>query len=138
MKTITPATTLLCLALLYNKGAAPAHADIVSGQIQVMMANMLSSLPLIRAGRLRALAISSAKRSPVLRALPTIAESGAAGFESGSWFSISASAKTPRVIIDKLNVEANHILNRRLQKPSAVERHLKRPPHAPSSIQGKP
>jgi len=92
------------------KGAAPAHADIVSGQIQVMMANMLSSLPLIRAGRLRALAISSAKRSPVVPDLPTIAES-VAGFESGSWFGLSVPAKTSRVIVDKLNDEVNRILN---------------------------
>jgi tripartite-type tricarboxylate transporter receptor subunit TctC len=92
------------------KGAAPAHADIVSGQIQVMMINMLSGLPLIRASRLRALAISSARRSPVLPALPTIAESGAPGFESGSWFGISVPAKTPRAIVDKLNDEANRIL----------------------------
>ncbi len=92
------------------KGAAPAHADLVSGQVQVMFANMLSSLPLIRAGRLRALAISSAKRSPVTPELPTVAESGAPGFESGSWFGISAPAKTPRAIVNKLNVETNRIL----------------------------
>lgn len=100
------------------KGAAPAHADIVSGQIQVMMINMLSGLPLIRGGRLRALAISSAKRSPAFAALPTIAESGVAGFESGSWFGMSVPARTPREIIDKLNAESNRIL----QNPELRER----------------
>ena len=92
------------------KGAAPAHTDLISGQVQVMFANMLSSLPHIRAGRLRALAISSARRSPVLAELPTVAESGAAGFESGSWFGISVPSKTPRGIVDKLNAEVNRIL----------------------------
>ena len=92
------------------KGAAPAHADLVSGQVQVMFANMLSSLPLIRAGRLRALAVSSAKRSPVTPELPTVADSGAPGFESGSWFGISAPARTPRAVVDKLNAETNRIL----------------------------
>ena len=92
------------------KGAAPAHTDLISGQVQVMFANMLSSLPHIRAGRLRALAISSARRSPVVTELPTVAESGAAGFESGSWFGISVPSKTPRAIVDKLNAEVNRIL----------------------------
>ncbi len=104
------------------KGAAPAHTDLVSGQVQVMFANMLSSLPLIRAGRLRALAISSAKRSSVLADLPTVAESGAAGFESGSWFGISAPAKTPHPVIDKLNAEANRILkNQELRERLGAE-----------------
>jgi len=92
------------------KGAAPAHTDLISGQVQVMFANMLSSLPHIRSGRLRALAISSAKRSPIVADLPTVAESGAAGFESGSWFGMSAPAKTPHDIIGKLNAEVNRIL----------------------------
>ncbi len=104
------------------KGAAPAHTDLVSGQVQVMFANMLSSLPLIRAARLRALAISSAKRSSVLAELPTVAESGAPGFESGSWFGISAPAKTPRPIIDKLNTEANRVLkNQELRERLGAE-----------------
>lgn len=104
------------------KGAAPAHADVVSGQIQVMLTNMLSGLPLIRAGRLRALAISSAKRSPVIADLPTLAESGAAGFESGSWFGISVPARTPRAIVDRLNGEANRILqNRELRERLGAE-----------------
>jgi tripartite-type tricarboxylate transporter receptor subunit TctC len=92
------------------KGAAPAHADLVAGQTQVMLANMLSSLPLIRANRLRALAVSSARRSAATPQLPTIAESGAPGFESGSWFGICVPAKTPPGIVAKLNAETNRIL----------------------------
>ena len=92
------------------KGAAPAFSDLISGQVQVMFANMLSGLPLIRGGRLRALAISSATRSPLMVELPTVAESGVARFETGSWFGISVPSKTPRSIIDKLNAEANRIL----------------------------
>jgi tripartite-type tricarboxylate transporter receptor subunit TctC len=104
------------------KGAAPAHTDLVSGQVQVMFANLLSSLPLIRAGRLRALAVSSAKRSPVVADVPTVAESGVAGFETGSWFGISVPAKTPSGIVDKLNVETNRILkNQELRERLAAE-----------------
>lgn len=92
------------------KGATPAHTDLVSGQVQVMFANMLSSLPLIRANRLRALAISSSKRSPLVKEIPTVMEIGVPNFETGSWFGISVPAKTPTSIVNKLNTEMNLIL----------------------------
>jgi tripartite-type tricarboxylate transporter receptor subunit TctC len=92
------------------KGAAPALIDLLSGQVHSMFGNMISTLPHLRSGRLRALAVSSAKRSQAAPELPTVAESGVRGFESGSWFGISAPAETPRAIVSKINAEVNRIL----------------------------
>jgi tripartite-type tricarboxylate transporter receptor subunit TctC len=91
------------------KGAAPAFNDFLGGQVQAMFGNMISTLPHTRAGRLRALAVSSAKRSPAAPELPTIADT-LPGFESGSWWAISVPAKTPRPIVEKINAEVNRAL----------------------------
>jgi tripartite-type tricarboxylate transporter receptor subunit TctC len=92
------------------KGAAPALTDLLGGQVQCMFGNMLSTLPHVRSGKLRALSISSANRSQAMSAVPTVAESGLPGFESGSWFGIGVPAKTPRTVIEALNREVNRIL----------------------------
>jgi len=92
------------------KGAAPALTDIIAGQIQTMFGNMISTLPHVRSNRLRALAVSTAKRAAILPEVPTVAESGVAGFESGSWFGFAAPAGTPKAIVDRLNAETNRIL----------------------------
>jgi tripartite-type tricarboxylate transporter receptor subunit TctC len=88
------------------KGSAPAVTDLLAGQTNMMFDNIPSSLPHIKAGRLRAIATTGAKRDPALPELPTIAESGVPGYESGVWFGLMAPAKTPRAIIDKLNEAA--------------------------------
>ena len=85
------------------KGSAPAVADLLGGQVQLMFDNMPSSLPHIKAGKLRAIAVTSAKRSPALPDLPTIAEAGLPGYEASSWFGVLAPAGTPREIITRLN-----------------------------------
>jgi tripartite-type tricarboxylate transporter receptor subunit TctC len=87
------------------KGTPQAVVDILSGQVQAMFANTLSVLPHVKAGRLRALAISSAKRSAAVPELPTVAESGMPGYESGTWFGLFAPAGTPREVITRLNAE---------------------------------
>jgi tripartite-type tricarboxylate transporter receptor subunit TctC len=92
------------------KGAAPALSDVLSGQVHSIFGNMISTLPHTRAGRLRGLAVSSAKRSQAVPELPTIAESGVPGFESGSWWGISVPAGTPRPVVMKLNSEVNRIV----------------------------
>jgi tripartite-type tricarboxylate transporter receptor subunit TctC len=88
------------------KGSAPAVTDLLAGQVNMMFDNIPSSLPHIKAGKLRALATTGAKRDPALPDLPTIAEAGVAGYESGVWFGIAAPAATPRDIIAKLNAAA--------------------------------
>jgi tripartite-type tricarboxylate transporter receptor subunit TctC len=87
------------------KGSAPALADLVGGQVQLMFDNLPSSLAQIKAGKLRAIAVTSAQRSPVLPNIPTIAESGLPGFEATSWFGVLAPAGTPPAIINRLNAE---------------------------------
>ena len=92
------------------KGTPQAVIDLLSGQVQAMFANTLSVLPQVKSGRLRALAISSAKRSAAAPALPTVAESGMPGYESGTWFGLFAPTGTPREIVNRLNGEINRIM----------------------------
>jgi tripartite-type tricarboxylate transporter receptor subunit TctC len=88
------------------KGSAPAVADLLGGQTNMMFDNIPSSLPHIKSGKLRALATTGAKRDPALPDVPTIAESGVPGYESGVWFGLMAPAATPREIINRLNAAA--------------------------------
>ena len=83
------------------KGTAPAIADLIGGQISLMFASQL--MPQVKAGRLRALAITSTKRSLVAADLPTVAEAGLPGYEAGTWFGLIAPAGTPRDIAMRLN-----------------------------------
>ncbi len=89
------------------KGSAPAVTDLLGGQVMMMFDNIPSALPHIKAGKLRALATTGSKRDPALPELPTIAESGVAGYESGVWFGLAVAAGTPRDVIAKLNDAAN-------------------------------
>lgn len=88
------------------KGSAPAVTDLLGGQVQLMFDNIPSALPHIRAGKLRALATTGAKRDPALPDLPTIAEAGVAGYESGVWFGLSVPAATPRDIVARIAADA--------------------------------
>ena len=87
------------------KGGGPALAEVVAGQVQALFSIALSATPQIKAGRVRALAITSAKRSPVAPELPTVAEAGLKGFEVIGWFGWLAPAATPRPIVTRLNAE---------------------------------
>ena len=100
------------------KGSADAHTQLISGQIPVMFDAIPATLPHIKSGRLRGLGIGTLKRSPFAPDLPTIAESGYAGFEAVGWIGIAAPAKTPTAILDKLNAEMVKILN----QPDVKER----------------
>jgi len=102
------------------KGSAPAIADLMGGQVQVMFDNLPSSLQQIKAGKLRAIAVTSAQRAPALPDVPTIAESGLPGFEATSWFGIVAPAGTPPAIIARINADVNQWL----QSPDAREELL--------------
>lgn len=85
------------------KGSAPAAVDLMSGQIQAMFDNLSTALPFIKAGKLRALAVTSAERSPAAPDIPTMAEAGLPECEVLSWFALVAPAKTPKDIVDRLN-----------------------------------
>jgi tripartite-type tricarboxylate transporter receptor subunit TctC len=92
------------------KGSAPALTDLIAGQVSVMFDNLPPSMPHIKSGKLRALAITTAERYPGLPDLPTMAEAGVPGYESSAWFGIMVPAKTPREIVNRLNHEVNRIL----------------------------
>jgi tripartite-type tricarboxylate transporter receptor subunit TctC len=94
------------LTMVPYKGAAPAITDLLSGQIQVMFTTVASAASLIAAGQLRALAVTSAERSPAFPQLPTVAEAGVPGYAAESWYGLFAPARTPKDIIDRLNKSA--------------------------------
>ncbi|MDM0032705.1 tripartite tricarboxylate transporter substrate binding protein [Variovorax sp. J22P271] len=85
------------------RGSAPAVSDLLGGQIAVMFDNMPSAIPHVKGGKLRALAVTTAKRSPALPDVPTIAEAGVPGYEATSWFGLLAPAGTPAPVLAKLN-----------------------------------
>ncbi len=92
------------------KGSAPALQDLIGGQIDMMFDNLPASLPHIRSGRVRALAVTTLARSPSAPELPTLDESGVKGFESQGWFSLLAPTGTPEPVLQRLNTEVNRIL----------------------------
>jgi tripartite-type tricarboxylate transporter receptor subunit TctC len=91
------------------KGSSPALTDVVSGQVAGMFVNLPPAVPLIKAGKLRALAVTTRSRSPLLPDVPTVAESGVPGFETVAWFGILAPAGTPKPIVDRLSQEIARI-----------------------------
>ncbi len=93
------------------RGSGPAVSDLVGGQVQSMFDNLPSALPQVKGGKLRAIAVTSAKRSPALPDVPTIAESGLPGYDVQSWFALNAPPKTPPEIVAKLNAEVNKVLS---------------------------
>jgi len=92
------------------KGGGPALVDLLAGQVQLLFSTQLSSWQHIQAGRIRALASSTAKRPASLPDLPTIAESGLPGYDAGVWYAVLAPAGTPREIITRLNSEVVRVL----------------------------
>jgi tripartite-type tricarboxylate transporter receptor subunit TctC len=92
------------------KGRASAIPDLLGGRVTMMFDNMPSSLPLVREGKLRALGVTSAKRSPAAPDIPTLAEAGLPGFEAVSWFAMFAPANTPAPVVNKLQAEISKIV----------------------------
>jgi tripartite-type tricarboxylate transporter receptor subunit TctC len=99
------------------KGSAPAVTDLIGGQVDVMFDNVPNVLQHVRAGKLRALAVSSRERSPFMPDLPTVAEAGVAGFDVSVWFGVVAPSGTPKSVVVRLNDEINRIL----KLPEVVE-----------------
>ena len=88
------------------KGSAPAITDLIGGQIQVMFTTVASAAPLIEGGQLRALAVTSAERSPAFPNLPTVSEAGVSGYDAEAWYGLFVPSKTSPEIIDRLNKAA--------------------------------
>jgi tripartite-type tricarboxylate transporter receptor subunit TctC len=88
------------------KGAAPGITDLIGGQIDVMFTTVASAASLVESGQLRAIAVTSAERSPAFPQLPTVAEAGVPGYAAESWYGLFAPAGTPKDIIDRINKSA--------------------------------
>jgi tripartite-type tricarboxylate transporter receptor subunit TctC len=93
------------------KGGAPAITDLLGGQINLIFATAASAVPHVQSGKIRALAVTTAKRSQLVPDLPTVAEAGLPGFEANNWYGLVVPAKTPRPIIDRLHKEFVAVLN---------------------------
>ncbi len=99
------------------KGSAGVLADVIGGQIIATMDNMPPYVPQVKAGKIRALAVSTPRRSPAVPDVPSVAEAGVPGYDSGAWFGLVAPANTPKDIVNKLSRETARIL--KLQDVSA-------------------
>jgi tripartite-type tricarboxylate transporter receptor subunit TctC len=93
------------MAHIPYKGAAAAMQDLIGGRVDLMFDNLASSLAQVKGGRVRALAVTTAKRSALAPELPTIAESGLPGFDISTWFGLFVPAGTPRPVVDRLHAE---------------------------------
>ncbi len=93
------------------KGGGPAMIDLLGGNINLIFATAASAIGHMKTGKIRALAVSTAKRSGLVPELPTVAEAGLKGFEANNWYGLLAPAKTPRNVIDRLNKESIAVLN---------------------------
>jgi tripartite-type tricarboxylate transporter receptor subunit TctC len=100
------------------KGGPQALTDLIGGQVQVMFGTAAITLAQVRAGRLKALGVSTLKRSPLLPEVPTIAESGAPGYEINTWRGVLAPAGVPPALVAKLGAEVAAILN----QPESAQR----------------
>ena len=99
------------MAHIPYKGSIPALTDVIGGQVTLMLDSMPSALPLVKSGKLRALAQTGAKRSAAVPDLPTISESGLPGYEVAGWFGFFAPAGTPRDMVNKISAEITLVLN---------------------------
>jgi tripartite-type tricarboxylate transporter receptor subunit TctC len=116
------------------KGSSPALTDLLGGQVKVMFDNLPTALPHVKAGKLRALAVTAAKRSPTLPEVPTVAESGLPEFDVSSWFAMFAPAKTPPEIVAKLNGEIVKILNSADVKEKLAQHGVEPAPTSPEEL----
>jgi tripartite-type tricarboxylate transporter receptor subunit TctC len=97
------------LTPIYYKGTAPAMTDLIAGHIPVMFISNISALPHVKSGKLKALAVTGAQRTALAPEIPTVAESGLAGYEVYGWYGFAAPARTPRAIINRLHAEVAKI-----------------------------
>jgi tripartite-type tricarboxylate transporter receptor subunit TctC len=107
------------------KGGGAAYTDLLGGRVQVMIDALQQAMPQIKAGKLRPIAVASAQRLPQLPDVPTIAESGVPGYESGAWYGLVAPANMPKAVLDQIAAEVDRILKlpdvrERLEGPGLV------------------
>jgi len=116
------------------KGSPPALQDVVSGQVTMTFDNITTAWPLVKGGKLRALAVTTAKRSPIAPDVPTLAEAGLAGYEIGSWQGVFAPAGVPAEIVKRLNVEIVRIINSPEIRQKLIDMGAEPAPNSPEEF----
>ena len=116
------------------KGGAPAMTALLSGEVQLIFASPPTAQVQVKAGRVRPLAVTTAKRSLVLPELPTLAESGLPGYETDNWYGIVVPTKTPRAIVERLNREFGRALNQADVKEALLRNGLESAPGTPEAF----
>ena len=116
------------------KGGGPALIGVLSGEAQVIFGSMLTTVPHVRSGKLRALGVTGPKRAAALPDLPTIAEAGVPGYEVPVWFAIFVPKKTPAAIVSLLNTEIQKLMNDPRAKASLVSQGFEAHPSTPQEL----
>src|SRR3954470_12473731 len=112
------------IVALQFKGGGPADTAVIAGEVRVTFGNISQEIGYVKAGRMRALAVTSAKRNPAMPELPTVAEAGVPGYEFDTWFVVAAPKGTPRAIVDTLNSHIRKVLTAPEQVKFYEERGL--------------
>ena len=116
------------------KGAGPALADLLGGQVQTMCTSLAGQITFIRAGRVRALGVTTAKRNPQLPEVPTSVESGVPGYEVTIWYAVFAPVATPNAIVQRLNSEMVKVLNAPEMKDRMAQQGMDPAPSTPAEL----
>lgn len=116
------------------RGNAPAVADVIAGHVNMIFDGMATSLPHVRGGRLRAVAVATARRASAMPDLPTVAESGLPGFDVGSWFGLLAPAGTPAPVVERINAEVRTALGREAVRKLIADAGLEAVPCSPQEF----
>ena len=116
------------------KGAGPALADLLGGQVQAMCTSLAGQITFIKSGRVRALGVTTAKRNPQLPEVPTIVESGVPGYEVTIWYAVFAPAATPKPVVQRLNAEMVRALNSAEMKERMAQQGMDPAPSTPAEL----
>ncbi len=116
------------------KGAGPALADLLGGQVQAMCTSLAGQLTFIKAGRVRALGVTTAKRNPQLPDVPTMIESGVPGYEVTIWYAVFVPVATPKAVVERLNAEMVKILNAAEMKERMAQQGMDPSPSTPAEL----
>jgi len=118
------------------KGSAPALTDLIGGQVQYMFDTVTAVLPHVRSGKLKAIAIATPARSPLVPDVPTMAEAGLPGFTGGTWFGVLAPAGTPAAIVEKLHADIAGIVRSPEVRQGFEQRGIEAVGNTPAEFKG--
>ena len=116
------------------KGGAPAMVDLVAGRVELVFATAASAVPQIKGGKIKGIAVTTAKRSALMPELPAIAEAGLPGYDANNWYGLMVPANTPRAIINRLNAETVKVLNMPEVKTFLFNQGLEAAPSTPEEF----